>query len=126
VKLSPPATGTGTFDDVVDPVPSCPDAPFPQQYAVPLDVRPQVLLSAAVSTTNLSPPLTRTGWGRVVVELSPSWPCVLFPQHQAVLSVAMPQAWDSPATIDVNATPPRTATGTDVPGSTVPLPSAPE
>src|SRR5262249_38052734 len=61
VKVSPPATSTGTLLLVVEPLPSSPASPSPQQYAVPEIVRPQVNPPPVFTSAKMSPPATLTG-----------------------------------------------------------------
>src|SRR5882762_4942047 len=76
---SPPGMSTGTGSAVSYPL-------FPQQYAAPPVVTPQVWLSSeppASITENASPPVTATGTERETVEPSPSWPKSFAPQQYA-------------------------------------------
>jgi hypothetical protein len=59
-KLKPPATGTGTAEDEVAPLPSSPEVPLPQQNARESTVTPQAWLPAVIDV-KLSPPETATG-----------------------------------------------------------------
>ena len=82
--MSPPDTATGTPLFVVVLFPSSPWALYPQQYAAPLVVTPQVSESLVLTAVNVSPPETATGVRRSVPYVpSPSSPTVLFPQHYA-------------------------------------------
>ena len=126
-NVSPPPTATGNGCGVtsLDPMPSCPSAFRPQQYAAPLVVTPHVVVPPALSDVNVRPPATGTGALDAVVLPVPSSPSAFTPQHHAAPFVAIPQLCDWPAALTAaNVMPPETATGAGW-GSALPLPSWP-
>ena len=65
----------------MDPVPSWPLPPNPQQYAAPAVVTAQLCKLPAEIAVKFSPPATATGNERLVSEPLPSWPERLAPQQ---------------------------------------------
>jgi hypothetical protein len=78
-------TAAGTLRLTVEPSPSWPEEFEPQQYAVPLDAIPHVVLPPAASRAKRIPDDTATAMGNLEEEVvpSPSWPLLLYPQHAA-------------------------------------------
>src|SRR5213593_2633556 len=73
-KVSPPDTATGVELLILVPLPSSPLPLWPQQYAAPAGVTPQVAATPALTEANVSPPDTVRA---VVLDTSvplPSWP----------------------------------------------------
>lgn len=82
-KVWLPATGTGSADPVVLPVPSLPSLPSPQHQAAPWLSIAQVDVAPADTVTKEWLPATR--WGSVALVFFspvPSWPKVLSPLRQ--------------------------------------------
>src|SRR5439155_22017981 len=114
-----PFTLTGTLLPVVEPLPSWPTPPSPQQYAVPPALRLQLCVAPALREENVNPPATATGTQSALV--AP-------PQQYAAPLIVIPQVGDSPALTAANVSAPATGTGT---GAVMvkpaePLPSWPE
>src|SRR5437867_177247 len=61
LKLNPPKTATGIGLFPIEPLPSSPNAPNPQQYAAPEVVIPHVRWGPRARALNLKPPDTATG-----------------------------------------------------------------
>jgi hypothetical protein len=108
VKVRPPETATGTLLESVDPFPSSPLPPKPQQYAVPSLVSPHACATPVTSVTNWKPPDTGVGTELLAVVPFPSWP---IPQQYAAPAAFKPQVNDPPAPIVVKVMPPETGTG---------------
>src|SRR5690349_23601996 len=89
VNLSPPATGVGVdcMLKMLPPVPSCPSAFPPQQYASDCVLTAQEWLNpvATIEKKTVAPPLAGVivagGSIGVVVGGSAAWAWMLFPQH---------------------------------------------
>ena len=104
------ATACGVVANCVEvPMPSCPSAFLPQQYALPPWATPQVkppprggplgcckVPPPAAKDSNERPPATATGSARVVVVPSPSSPESLAPQQYAWPEAIRPHACPKP------------------------------
>ena len=89
-------TATGTLVIEVVPLPSWPELPAPQQYALSSEAIAQVCevpaeICLIVLPANTPVVLTATGISELVVELLPRLPDLLFPQQYALLSEAIAQ-----------------------------------
>jgi uncharacterized protein YceK len=94
-------TGVGTLRPVEDPLPSSPNQPMPQQYALPCDDSPQVWSSPALMVCHVATEAVLTGVGtlRSVLAPSPSCPYKQYPQQYALPCDDSPQVWPPPALI---------------------------
>ena len=83
MKDNSPATDSGDGRSVVVPSPSWPHSLWPQQYALPVDVSPQLWLRLAIRLVKARCPLTAPV---EVVQFQlplPIWPYELDPQQYA-------------------------------------------
>src|SRR3990172_1239674 len=100
-NASSPLAPTGIEVSGPQPLPSWPKLLYPQQYAAPLVMRPQVCCpTPALSAENACPPVTATGGegseSQPGAEPSPSWPRSFIPQQYAAPLMAIPQVCTLP------------------------------
>src|ERR1043166_1772264 len=132
----PPDTAIGVSEQLYVPenvqvlaavAPSCDWSLFPQQYAWPDWVTPQVcsltvLLLLPSSIWNSSPPATAVGTVRNAVPPVPDWPALLLLQQKATPLAASPQRTPSPSVTCWNETPFPAGVGVVVMPDAAPLP----
>jgi hypothetical protein len=126
-----PSTSTGVLENVVVPLPNCPEPFQPQHLTVPLAISAQVEAPPALTAVAPVTPTTSTGIEELLPEVPeperplPSAPQEFAPQHFTAPPAMTTHAWSSPVLMAVAPVTPTTSTGVGEP-SVFPVPSFPK